>query len=72
MTITIQEQIRCVEDEIQMRHRVYFRLVLNGKMTPEQKEKKIATMEAVRDTLILAERMHILKPFNQPQEKNNG
>lgn len=72
MKISLTEQIKCVEDEIQMRHRVYSRLVLNGKMTQGQKEKKIAAMEAVLNTLILAERLHIHHSFNQQQEKNNG
>lgn len=72
MEVTIQEQIKCVQDEIAMRHHVYGRLVAAGKMTPKQKESKIAAMHAVYKTLILAERMHILQPFNQPQEETNN
>lgn len=69
MTINIKDQIKCVEREIEMRKKVYPRSVLNGRMTPGQKDREIATMTAVLNTLIIAERMHILKPFNQPQDK---
>lgn len=44
MEISIQEQIKCVEREIDMRKKVYPRLVINGKMTEGQKNKEIAAM----------------------------
>lgn len=34
-------------------------------MTAGQKDKEIATMEAVLNTLIIASRTHILKSYNQ-------
>lgn len=71
MDISIQEQIKCVEREIAMRRRVYPRLVISGKMTAREKDKQIATMQAVYNTLILAERTHLHRSCNQPQE-NKG
>lgn len=71
MQISIQEQIKCVEREIAMRQRVYPRLVINGKMTAGEKDKQIATMQAVYNTLILAERAHLHRSCNQTQE-NKG
>jgi len=67
--ITISAQIKCVEREISMRERVYPNLVLKGKMTPAQKDREIATMKAVYNTLILAERTHLHLACNQPQEE---
>ena len=72
MEISIQEQIKCVEREIDMRKKVYPRLVINGKMTEGQKNKEIAAMNAVYNTLILAQRMHIHRSFNQPTESKNA
>lgn len=72
MTISIQDQIKCVQREIEMRKKVYPNSVLRGKMTVGQKDKEIAAMTAVLNTLMIAERTHILEPFNQPQEKNNA
>ena len=65
MQISIQEQIKCVEREIAMRQRVYPRLVINGKMTAGEKDKQIAAMHAVYNTLILAERVHLHRSCNQ-------
>lgn len=65
MNIEIREQIKCVEREIAMRERVYPRLVISGKMTEGQKDKEIATMKAVYNTLILAERQHLHRACNQ-------
>lgn len=61
----IQEQIKCVKREIEMRKKVYSNSVLRGRMTAGQKDKEIATMEAVLNTLIIVERTHILKSCNQ-------
>lgn len=63
--ISIQEQIKCVKREIEMRKKVYPNSVLRGRMTAGQKDKEIATMEAVLNTLIIAGRTHILKSYNQ-------
>lgn len=65
MDISIQEQIKCVEREIAMRKSVYPRLVIKGKMTSGEKDKQIATMQAVYNTLILAERTHLHRSCNQ-------
>lgn len=51
MTVSMTEQIKCVEREISMRKRVYPRLVKNGKMKQEQADFELAAMEAVLDTL---------------------
>lgn len=70
MQISLSEQIRCVEREISMRKRVYPGLVIRGKMTEGQKDREIATMQAVYQTLILAERTHIHRACNQlPENK---
>lgn len=70
MQISLSEQIRCVEREISMRKRVYPGLVIRGKMTEGQKDREIATMQAVYQTLILAERTHIHCACNQlPENK---
>lgn len=71
MQISLSEQIRCVEREISMRKRVYPGLVIRGKMTEGQKDREIAAMQAVYQTLILAERTHIHRACNQPPE-NKG
>jgi len=71
MQISLSEQIRCVEREISMRKRVYPGLVIRGKMTEGQKDREIAAMQAVYQTLILAERTHIHRACNQPSE-NKG
>lgn len=70
MQISLSEQIRCVEREISMRKRVYPGLVIRGKMTEGQKDREIAAMQAVYQTLILAERTHIHRACNQlPESK---
>lgn len=70
MQISLSEQIRCVEREISMRKRVYLGLVIRGKMTEGQKDREIAAMQAVYQTLILAERAHIHRACNQlPENK---
>lgn len=69
--IDIKEQIKCVEREISMRERVYPRLVINGKMTAGQKDREIAAMKAVYNTLILAERQHLHRVCNQIELTEN-
>lgn len=66
---TIKQQIACVEEEIKMRHKVYAKLVATGKMALSEKERKIATMTAVLNTLTIARRIHLDKSFNQSSEE---
>lgn len=49
--ITIERQIACVRREIGMRRKVYPGWVQRGKMTQDEAERQIATMEAVQATL---------------------
>jgi len=45
--ITPQQKHLCALREARMRRRVYARKVTEGKMTPEEAEREIATMEAI-------------------------
>lgn len=49
--ITIDEQIKAVEREINMRLRVYPKWVENKRMSQEKANKEIAAMQAVLETL---------------------
>lgn len=49
--ITIQDQILCVQREIDMRRRVYPGWVQNGKMKAEKADAEVERMEAVLRTL---------------------
>lgn len=49
--IDINRQIACVRREISMRRRVYPRWVSTGKMTQDEADRQISTMEAVQATL---------------------
>jgi hypothetical protein len=51
MSIDINMQIACVRREIGMRKKVYPRWIQSGRMTPEESERQILTMEAVLATL---------------------
>lgn len=44
-------QIACVARELRYRHKVYPRLVLQGKLTPAQAQHEMLTMAAVLRTL---------------------
>lgn len=66
MPTSIDNQIACVKREISMRKYVYPNQVARGKMTEKQASDGIATMEAVLNTLVLAERAHLDKAWNQP------
>lgn len=66
MPSSIDNQIACVKREISMRKYVYPNQVARGKMTEKQASDGIATMEAVLNTLVLAERAHLDKAWNQP------
>ncbi len=47
----LESQIKCVEEEIAMRERVYPRLVEQGKMTNRKAKVGIDTMKQVLSTL---------------------
>lgn len=49
--IDIDRQVACVRREISMRRRVYPRWVSTGKMTQDEADRQISTMEAVQATL---------------------
>lgn len=49
--VSLQDQIAEVKREIEMRKRVYIRLVDQGKLTREDAERKTVVMVAVLDTL---------------------
>lgn len=67
MPYSISEQIDCVSREIGMRKSVYPRLVATGRKTQGQATKEIDLMAEVKKTLVLAQRSHLDKSFNQPQ-----
>ena len=52
MTVSLEDQIRCVKREIGMRKRVYPRWVESKKMTEAKAAEEIASMEAVLETLL--------------------
>lgn len=62
--ITIESQIACVRREISMRRKVYPRWVSAGKMTQDEADRQIATMEAAMATLesVRAERQAKVTP----------
>jgi hypothetical protein len=47
--ITNKDKLHCVERELQMRHRVYDRLVVRGKMSRADQEREIELMSAICD-----------------------
>lgn len=49
--ITIERQIAAVRREISMRRKVYPGWVQRGRMTQDEADRQIATMEAARATL---------------------
>jgi hypothetical protein len=49
--IDLARQIACVRREVSMRKRVYPRWVQNAKMTQEEADRQLQTMEAVQATL---------------------
>jgi hypothetical protein len=51
VTVSIQDQLKCVRRELTMRERVYGRRVEAGKMTPGQAQREIDAMQAVVETL---------------------
>lgn len=51
MTPALTAQIACIERELRLRHRVYPRLVREGKLPPSQAQHELLTMQAVLQTL---------------------
>jgi hypothetical protein len=47
MTITIPDKLKELRREMQMRHRVYPRLIGNGKMTQADADRAVAILRAV-------------------------
>jgi hypothetical protein len=52
MTVSIDDQIKCVRRELGMRHRVYAKWVEGGRMKQDAADKELAAMQAVLDTLL--------------------
>lgn len=63
----ISQQIACVKREIALRKAVYPNLVARGRKTAGTAEFEIACMSEVLNTLVLAERSHLNRSFNRPQ-----
>lgn len=51
MSITIEQQIKCVAREIKMRESVYPKWVASHKMSQDAADNQIACMKAVLETL---------------------
>lgn len=52
MTVSIDDQVKCVRRELGMRHRVYAKWVEGKRMTQDAANKEIEAMQAVLDTLL--------------------
>lgn len=55
--ISIDDQIRCAQRELDMRQKVYPNLVRNKKMTEAAAEKEVASMFAIIETLRWAKKV---------------
>ena len=55
--VSIDDQIKCAERELDMRQRVYPNLVRNGKITEATAEKEVTAMFAIIDTLRWAKKV---------------
>lgn len=64
----ISNQIKCIEREIFKRINYYPNLVARGKMTQFMADYEITCMKEVLQTLVMADRLHLDKPFNQAKE----
>jgi hypothetical protein len=51
-SISLAEQIRCIERELGLRQRVYPRLIKSGRMLEAEAERQMAAMRAVHETLL--------------------
>ena len=62
--VTLERQIACVRRELTMRRKVYPKWIAGGRMTQEQAQEQISTMEAVQATLeqLLAQRKAQVTP----------
>src|ERR1041384_6141707 len=49
--IQLEQQLQCVQREVQMRRRVYPKLVATGRLTQAQADRELHTMQAVAETL---------------------
>lgn len=49
--ISLDEQIACIDRELELRRRVYGRRVADGTMTPSRADLEMRRMEAVRESL---------------------
>jgi hypothetical protein len=58
LPVTLDEQIKCVERELELRRRVYPRRVADRKMTPERADYQIRAMQAVLETLVFQRDFH--------------
>lgn len=74
--VRIEDQIRCVQREIEMREKVYPRWVDIGRMSYQQAMLEIDTMREVKRTLETAHRLaaalrEIEKPDNDEMRKED-
>lgn len=49
--VSLEQQVKCVERELRMRHQVFGRRVAAGKMKQEQMDREIREMQAVLKTV---------------------
>lgn len=68
MSISLADQIACVEREIKMRERVYPNWVTRGTMTDANARKELARMQSVLETLQKLDGIESLFP-PEDQEK---
>ena len=67
----ISEQIKCIEREIEMRKRVYPRLIINGKMTQGQADRELNLMKHIYQTLVRIDRHPFIKNQLFKEETTN-
>ena len=68
-SITLAEQIACVDRELGMRKRVYPRWVANGKLNQAAADLEMRRMEAVRSSLL---RVQAELPDREPGKLQTG
>jgi hypothetical protein len=69
VSISLADQIACVEREIKMRERVYPNWVTRGTMTEANARKEIHRMRAALETLQKLDGIESLFPPEEDQEK---
>lgn len=47
MTATLEEKIECLKRELNLRHRVYPRLIRKGKLSVRERDHELRIMEAI-------------------------